>query len=69
MQKPSITVHQYNALAMFMFNDTSQFVQQHFTSDDHHFVWKMACAMDSSHLEQKQKAQLIAHRNDKVVQR
>jgi hypothetical protein len=54
-KKPGTTMHQYNALAMFMFNDTSKFVQQHFTSEDHHFVWKMACAIDADHLEQKKR--------------
>jgi len=68
-KKPNTTIYQYNALAMFMFNDTSKFVKQHFSSEDHHFVQKMAHIIDTSHPEVSQTAELIAHKDHLVEQR
>ena len=62
-------MHQYNALAMFMFNDTSKFVKQHFSSEDHHFVQKIARIIDASHPEISRTAELIAHKDHLVGQR
>jgi hypothetical protein len=68
-KKPNTTMQQYNALAMFKFNDTSQFVLQTFMSDDHAYVRQEACTKDSSHLEKQLQAAAIAYKDKQITQR
>jgi hypothetical protein len=64
-KKPNTTMQQYNALAMFKFNDTSKFVLQTFMSDDHVYVHQEARTKDSSHLQ----AAAIAYKDKQITQR
>ena len=65
--KPNMSMHQYNALAMFKSNDTAAFVQKMFVKEDHVYVHEEACKRDSGHLEQARQAAIIAFRNKKVA--
>jgi hypothetical protein len=70
-KKPNTTMHQYNALAMFKFNDTSKskFVLEAFMPDDHAYVRQEARAKDSSHLERERQAAAVAYKDKQVAQR
>ena len=62
-------MHQYNALAMFKFNDTAAFVQHIFVAEDYAYACQEACKMDSNHLERERKAAIIAYKEKQVVER
>jgi hypothetical protein len=68
-KNPNSTMHQYNALAMFKFNDTAKFVHQEFMPEDHAYVRQEARMKDSSHLERERQAAVIAYKDKQVVQR
>jgi hypothetical protein len=68
-KKPNTTMHQYNALAMFKFNDTAVFVHAVFNEEDHMYVRQMARNMDSSHLEAQRKAALISFKDKQMMER
>jgi hypothetical protein len=64
-----MSMHQYNALAMFKSNETAVFVQKMFVKEDHAYVHEVACKKDSSHLEQACHAANIAFKNKKIADR
>ncbi|KAH7917833.1 hypothetical protein BV22DRAFT_967818, partial [Leucogyrophana mollusca] len=65
--KPTSTVHQYNAKAKFQRNDTQAFMDHVLTGDAHNrFIMQSARKQDSSGLERKRKAALVNH-DDQVV--
>ena len=68
-RKPNTTMHQYNALAMFKFNNTAAFVQHVFVAEDHAFVRQEACKRDGGHLERDCKDAIVAYRQNQVVEK
>ena len=68
-KKPNTTMHQYNALAMFKFNDTYKFVLQTFAPDDYAYVHQEARTKDSSHLERERHAAAVVYKDKQIVQR
>ncbi|KAF8804592.1 hypothetical protein BYT27DRAFT_7259078 [Phlegmacium glaucopus] len=60
--KPSMTLHQYNALAMFRHNDTQEFMDAVYVEADHKFIMREACRIDASGLEGKRRKQLVDFR-------
>jgi hypothetical protein len=68
-KNPNTTMHQYNALMMFKFNNTAAFVHDVFEKEDHAYVCQLACNMDSHHLETQYKAALVAHKDKQVIER
>jgi hypothetical protein len=68
-KKPKTTIHQYNALAMFKFNDTPNFVHHVFLPEDHAYVRQQARMRDGSHLERERKTGLIAYRDKEIDER
>ncbi|KAF8961286.1 hypothetical protein BDZ97DRAFT_1664412 [Flammula alnicola] len=60
--KPSLTLHQYNAMAMFQHNDTQDFMDVVFTDADHRFVMREARILDSSGLEAKRRKEIVDFR-------
>jgi hypothetical protein len=56
--KPSMTLHQYNAMAMFRHNDTQAFMDATFSSADHAFVMREARKLDASGLEASRRRKL-----------
>lgn len=57
-QFPSLTLHQFNAMAMYRRNDTQDFMDAVFTFDDHLHIMRTARELDSSGLEGKRKRAL-----------
>lgn len=68
-KKPNATLHKYNALAMFKFNDTKAFAQHVFVAEDHTYVRQEARKRDCSHLERDRKAAIIASKTEQIVER
>jgi len=68
-KKPNTTIHQYNALAMFKFNNTANFVHHVFIAEDHAYVRQQARIKDTSHLERSRKAKLVAHKDQEIEER
>ena len=62
-------MHQYNALAMFKFNDAAKFVHHGFLREDHAYIHQQAHMRDSSHLEREQKTGLLVHRDKEIDER
>ncbi|KAJ3765295.1 hypothetical protein FB446DRAFT_709582 [Lentinula raphanica] len=61
--KPSLTLHQFNAMAMYERNDTLSFMNVLFEEEDYQFIRKVAREIDSSGLEAKRReAQVQFHR-------
>jgi hypothetical protein len=60
--KPSLTLHQYNAMAMFRHNDTQAFMDAVFTRDDHLYVMREARRLDESKLEAHRRKELVDFR-------
>jgi len=60
--KPSLTLHQYNAMAMFRHNDTQAFMDAVFTPDDHVYVMREARRLDESKLEAHRRKELVDFR-------
>lgn len=53
--KPRLTLHLYNAIAMFSRNNTQAFMDAVFTKEEHRFVMQEARRVDSSKLEATRK--------------
>jgi hypothetical protein len=64
--KPTMTMHIYNALAMFNRNNTQPFMDVMFNKADHTFIMQEARRVDSSGMEKKRKAEIREH-DDRVV--
>jgi len=60
--KPSMTLHQYNALAMFRHNDTQDYMDAVFVAADHKFIMREARRIDASGLEKKRRQNLVDYR-------
>jgi len=60
--KPSMTLHQYNALAMFRHNNTQDYMDAVFVAADHKFVMQEARRIDASGLEKKRRQKLVDYR-------
>ncbi|THV08108.1 hypothetical protein K435DRAFT_641387, partial [Dendrothele bispora CBS 962.96] len=60
--KPTLTLHQFNAQAMYSRNDTLSFMNALFEDEDHHYIMKVAREWDSSGLEAKRRAEQVAFR-------
>ncbi|KAF8149950.1 hypothetical protein B0H34DRAFT_667267 [Crassisporium funariophilum] len=60
--KPSMTLHQYNALAMFQRNDTQSFVDTVFIDEDHLFVMCEARKPDVSGAERIHRKKIVDFR-------
>ena len=66
-RNPNATMHYYNALAMFKFNETAKFVQDVFVAEDYAYVRKEARKRDGAHLEKEQKAALVAYKDMQIA--
>ena len=62
-------MHQYNALAMFKFNNTAAFVEHIFVTEDHAFVCQEAHKRDRGHLEREHKAAIVAFKEKQIAER
>jgi hypothetical protein len=60
-QRPSLTLHQYNAQALYRHNDTKAFIASSCTDEDLQWLRTKARQMDSSGLETARRAALNAH--------
>ncbi|KAJ7485891.1 hypothetical protein FB451DRAFT_1027055 [Mycena latifolia] len=60
--KPSLTLHQYNAQAMFRRNDTQDFVDAVFTPEDHLYIMREARRIDASGEERKIRQKIVDFR-------
>jgi len=60
--KPSMTLHQYNVMAMFRHNDTQDFMDAVFTFDDHMYVMREARKLDGSGVENKRRREIVDFR-------
>ena len=50
-KKPKTSMHMYNAIAQYSWNQTEAFMQQHFTEAEHAFIQHEACLQDGSKAE------------------
>lgn len=64
--KPTMSMHIYNALAMFNRNDTQAFMDGMFQPSDHTFIMQEYRRQDGSGLERKRKAEIREH-DERVV--
>lgn len=64
--KPSTSLHQFNAQAMFHRNDTALFMDEEFTPDDHAYIRKAAREADGSGLERQRRKVIIEHGEKEV---
>jgi hypothetical protein len=60
-KKPTTTIEQYNALAMFNFNNTEAFMEKNFTEEDHRYVREEGRAAEHNKTEQKLREELRLH--------
>ncbi|KAJ7829469.1 hypothetical protein B0H13DRAFT_1655732, partial [Mycena leptocephala] len=60
--KPSLTLHQYNAQAMFRRNDTQDFMDAVFTPEDHAYIMREARRIDASGEEAKMRTKIVDFR-------
>ncbi|KAJ7021484.1 hypothetical protein C8F04DRAFT_1314480 [Mycena alexandri] len=60
--KPTLTLHQYNAQAMFRRNDTQDFMDATFTAEDHAYIMREARRIDASGEEAKMRARIVDFR-------
>ncbi|KAF8951787.1 hypothetical protein BDZ97DRAFT_1778312 [Flammula alnicola] len=60
--KPSMTLHQYNAMAMFQRNNTQDYMDVVFTEADHLYVMREARIIDASGLEKKRRKAIVDYR-------
>ncbi|KAJ7292581.1 hypothetical protein C8J57DRAFT_1042576 [Mycena rebaudengoi] len=60
--KPSLTVHQYNALAMFRRNQTQEFMDTVFDAADYAFIMREARKIDASGLEALHRQEIVDFR-------
>ncbi|THV05639.1 hypothetical protein K435DRAFT_647075 [Dendrothele bispora CBS 962.96] len=65
--KPTLTLHQYNALAMYSRNQTISFMNALFEAEDHEFVMREARRIDSSGLAKKRRQEQVAFRT-RIIQ-
>ena len=64
---PNMSMHHFNALIMFKSNDTAAFAHHMLKTEDHAYVYTEARKRDSSHLEEKRKAAIVAFKHQQVV--
>jgi hypothetical protein len=60
--KPSLTLHQYNAQAMFRRNNTQDFMDAVFTDEDHAYIMREARRIDASGEEASHREQIVDFR-------
>ncbi|KAJ7248128.1 hypothetical protein B0H12DRAFT_1000452, partial [Mycena haematopus] len=60
--KPSLTLHQYNALAMFRQNGTQDFMDAVLTAEDHAYIMREARRIDVSGEEAKMRQKIVDFR-------
>ncbi|KAJ8454145.1 hypothetical protein ONZ45_g19419 [Pleurotus djamor] len=60
-EKPLVSIHQYNAIAMFRSNNTAEWMEEHLTDEDHTFLMKQARLIDQSKLEVSRKRKQVYH--------
>ena len=60
-KKPTTTIEQYNALTMFNFNNTEDFMTKCFTPEDHKFIREEARAAEHNKGEKKIREELRLH--------
>jgi hypothetical protein len=60
--KPSLTLHQYNLLAMYCRNDTQAFMDTVLTDEDHAYIMREARKVDSSGLEGRRRQEIVDFR-------
>ncbi|KAF7364655.1 hypothetical protein MVEN_00335000 [Mycena venus] len=60
--KPSLTLHQYNALAMFRRNDTQAFMDAVFTDENHAYIMREARRIDASGVEAEKRRKIVDFR-------
>ncbi|KAF8205788.1 hypothetical protein K438DRAFT_1579294 [Mycena galopus ATCC 62051] len=60
--KPSLTLHQYNSLAMYRRNDTQDFMDAVFTEEDHAYIMREARRIDASGLERLRRQEIVDFR-------
>ena len=65
-KKPTTTIEQYNALAMFNFNNTEAFMEKHFTAEDHRFICEEARSREYNKTEKKLREELRLHAVEKA---
>ncbi|THU99324.1 hypothetical protein K435DRAFT_818559 [Dendrothele bispora CBS 962.96] len=61
-KKPTLSLHQYNAEAMYSTNDTLAFMNALFEEEDHAFIMKVAREEDAKGLEAKRRAEQVEFR-------
>ncbi|KAJ7430216.1 hypothetical protein B0H11DRAFT_1676382, partial [Mycena galericulata] len=60
--KPSLTLHQYNALAMYRRNDTQAFMDAVLTDEDHAYIMREARRVDASGEEARRRQEIVDFR-------
>ncbi|KAJ7895747.1 hypothetical protein B0H13DRAFT_1624250 [Mycena leptocephala] len=60
--KPSLTLHQYNSLAMYRRNDTQDFMDAVLTDEDHAFIMREARRVDASGAEALRRQEIVDFR-------
>ncbi|KAJ7101998.1 hypothetical protein C8R44DRAFT_843406, partial [Mycena epipterygia] len=60
--KPSLTLHQYNSLAMYRRNDTQAFMDAVLTDDDHAYIMRAARRVDASGAEAQRRQEIVDFR-------
>ncbi|KAJ7029252.1 hypothetical protein C8F04DRAFT_905970, partial [Mycena alexandri] len=62
LDHPTLTLHQFNAAAMYNQNDTQDFMDALFEWPDHLYIMRLARKEDASGIERKRKAELAEFR-------
>ncbi|KAF8209626.1 hypothetical protein K438DRAFT_2063060 [Mycena galopus ATCC 62051] len=65
--KPTLTLHQYNALAMYRRNDTQNFMDTVLTAEDHAYIMREARQIDSSGEEAQRRRDIVDFRKAKAL--
>lgn len=60
-QQPQLSQLQYNAQAMYFYNETEAFMKEKFHPEDYKFIRRMARELESQGLEVKRKKDLVQH--------
>ncbi|KAF9236179.1 hypothetical protein BU15DRAFT_77278 [Melanogaster broomeanus] len=60
-QKPTMTLHQYNAEALYRHNNTADFISSTYTEEDQRWLMLKAREVDASGLEHSRHTELNAH--------
>ncbi|KAJ7213194.1 hypothetical protein GGX14DRAFT_519404 [Mycena pura] len=60
--KPSLTLHQYNSLAMYRRNDTQSFMDAVLTAEDHAYIMREARHIDASGSEAQRRREIVDFR-------